>query len=92
MVHSESTLHYTLFDIDHLLVTLVAYRLDGTVLDTYTFISEPRPCSDPSTDCGALPPDCSSGEWVCEGGLCQMSSCEPDSDDAPDGPDVEPAP
>ncbi|MBW2262374.1 MAG: metallophosphoesterase [Deltaproteobacteria bacterium] len=86
VVHNESTLHYTLFDIDHLIVTLVAYRIDGTVLDTYTFISEPRACTDPATDCGTLPPDCAAGEWVCEGGLCQMASCDavPEPDDAPE--------
>jgi 3',5'-cyclic AMP phosphodiesterase CpdA len=77
VVYNESTLHYTMFDFDHLLVTMTAYRIDGTVLDTYTFISEPRPCVDPATDCGTLPPDCAGGEWVCEGGLCQMASCDP---------------
>lgn len=93
VVHNESCLHYTLFDFDYPTVTMTVYRIDGTILDTYSFLADPRPCVDPLTDCGTLPPDCEIGRWVCSGGVCVMEGCdgEPGPEPASEPP-AEPAP
>jgi len=90
VIYNETVYHYTVIDIDWLCIAMTAYRLDGSVLDSFSYCSEPRVCVNPDTDCGMLPPSCAGGRWVCEAGYCETRDCEgfePLPDDV-----VEPAP
>lgn len=91
---SEAVYHYVILDVNGLDVTLTAYRLDGSVLDIWSYAAPPRPCADPWADCGTLPPDCAAGRWECADGACLAVDCAagPDGDadgdeDASVGPD-----
>jgi 3',5'-cyclic AMP phosphodiesterase CpdA len=76
VVMNETVYHYVTIDVDWLCVSMTATRLDGTVLDTYATCSEPRACAVPEADCGALPPSCAAGRWVCDAGFCSAVDCE----------------
>lgn len=93
VVYNESCLHYTLFDFDYLDVTMTVYRIDGTVLDSYSFTADARPCVS-AFDCGALPPDCAEGAWACVAGSCEIATCEPpvepEPEESPEEPGHEP--
>ena len=92
IAYNESIHHYTVVDIDYLCVTFNAYYLDGSLMDHYDYCSDPKVCVDPDFDCGALPPSCAAGRWVCEAGYCVPTDCE-GVEPVPDEPaeTVEPA-
>jgi len=70
---------------------MTVYRIDGSVLDTYTFTADPRPCVS-AFDCGALPPDCAGGEWACVADACEIASCGPAIEPVEAGEDPGPEP
>jgi predicted phosphodiesterase len=76
VIMNETVYHYTVIDVDWLCVSMTAYRLDGSVLDSFSYCDGPRTCVNPETDCGTLPPACAEGRWVCEAGLCEVTDCE----------------
>ena len=72
---AEPVHHFVIVEIDGLDASLTAYRLDGSVLDTFSYTAPPRGCWDPSVDCGTLPPDCVGGRWICEPDVCVAVDC-----------------
>jgi hypothetical protein len=76
VIYNETVHHYTVIDVDWLCVSMTAYRLDGSVMDSFSYCDEPRVCVNPDSDCGTLPPACAAGRWVCVAGFCEVTDCE----------------